>query len=253
MKTLFIALALFLTAQKTFGQDYLDLLSLIVDEKYEKCLFKCVKINENSDTRNQPLPYFYASMCYFEMSRDHKFKDDYPKAFKTSLSYLGKYRKKDKSYEFKEDAEEFIEKIKFILLEETENNALAGTEKSAKKTASLMKKILKFDPNDNGVLLIQGLNYILSKNKTEGKKIVLDAMTKIKTIGTDIEFGDMTESQQKYLRFSLMEYAKFLQVADPVGANETISLGHQFFYEDRDDCLLEDNSAFKELYDKITG
>ncbi len=253
MKTLFIALAMFLTFQKTFGQDYLDLLSLIVDEKYEKCLFKCIKITENADTRNNPLPYYYAAVCYFEMSRDHKYKDDYPKAFKTSLSYLGKYRKKDKSYEYKDDVEEFIEKIKFILLEETENNTLEGTEKAAKKTASLMKKILKFDPQDYGVELIQGLNYILSKNKTEGKKIVADALAKIKTIGTDVQFGDMTESQQMYLRFALMEYAKFQALGDPVGAGETISIGHQFFYEDRDDCLLDDNSAFKELYDKITG
>ncbi len=253
MKTLFIALAIFFTSQKTFAQDYLDLLSLIVDEKYEKCLFKCIKLNENADTRNEPLPYYYAAVCYFEMSRDHKFNDDYPKAFKNSLSYLGKYRKKDKSFEFKDDTQEFIEKMKFILLEETENNTLEGTEKAAKKTASLMKKILKFDPEDHGALLIQGLNYILSKNKTEGKKIVADALASIKTIGTDIEFGDMTESQQKYLRFALMEYAKFQEIADPVGASETISLGHQFFYEDRDDCLLEDNAAFKELYDKITG
>lgn len=231
----------------------MDLLALIADEKYEKCLFKCEKLIANEKTKKEPLPYLYASMSYYEMSRDHKYKDDYPKAFKSSLSYLGKYRKKDKSYEYKEDAEEFIEKLKFILLEEIENYALDNTEKSAKKAASLLKKIITFDPNDYGAKLTQGLNYILSKNKTEGKKVVADAFKAIKTIGTDVEFGDMTESQQTYLKFALMQYAKFQLEIDTEGAKETISLGHQFFYEDRDDCLVDDNSDFKELYDEITG
>lgn len=253
MKNLLIVLSILFLSQKLIAQNYMDLLVLIADEKYEKCLFKCEKLMANEKTKKEALPYLYASMSYYEMSRDHKFKDDYPKAFKNTLSYLGKYRKKDKSYEYKEDAEEFIEKIKFILLEEIENYALEGTEKSAKKTASLMKKVISFDPDDYGARLIQGLNYILSKNKTEGKKVVAEALDLIKKIGTDVEFGDMTESQQAYLKFALMQYAKFQDPIDPVAAKETISLGHQFFYEERDDCLLEDNSDFKELYDEITG
>lgn len=253
MKNLLIILSLLFFSQKMIGQDYMDLLALIADEKYEKCLFKCQKLMEKEDSKKDPIPYLYASMSYYEMSRDHKYKDDYPKAFKNSISYLGKYRKKDKSYEFKEDAEEYIEKMKFILLEEVENNALAGTEKSAKSTASLMKKIITFDPDDHGAKLIQGLNYILSKNKTEGKKVVAEALDLIKTIGTDIEFGNMTESQQKYLKIALIHYAKFQGATDQAAASETISLGHQFFYEKRDDCLLDDNSDFKDVYDKITG
>lgn len=253
MKNLLIILLILLFSQKLFAQDYMDLLALIADEKYEKCLFKCQKLIESEKTKKEPLPYLYASMSYYEMSRDHKFKDDYPKAFKNALSYLGKYRKKDKSYEFKEDAEEYMEKLKFILLEEIENYALDGTEKSAKKTASLMKKIITFDPDDNGAKLIQGLNFILSKNKTEGKRVVADAFDLIKKIGTDIEFGNMTESQQVYLKFALIQYTKFQQPIDPIAAKETISLGHQFFYEKRDDCLIDDNSDFKELYDEITG
>lgn len=231
----------------------MDLLALIADEKYEKCLFKCEKLMANEATKNDPLPILYAAMCYYEMSQDHKFKDNYPKAFKESLTYLGKYRKKDKSYEFKEDAQEFIEKIKFILLEEFENNALEGTEKSAKKTASDVKKVIAFDPEDHGAKLLLGLNYIISNNKTEGKKLTFEAIDLIKKIGKDIEFGNMTESQQAYLKFSLMQYASFQYPTDPVLAKETISLGHQFFYEKRDDCLLESTANFKALYDKITG
>ena len=254
MKTLLIILTILVLSNKFYAQDdYMNLLALIADEKYDKCLFKCEKYMENEKTKKDPLPYLYAAECYFYMSQDHKYKDDYPKAFKSSLSYLGKYRKKDKSYEYKEDAEEFIEKIKFIILEDVENNALSGTEKSAKKTASLMKKVIAFDPNDPGAKLLLGLNYILSKNKTEGKKVVAEAFEDIKKIGTDRDFGEMTESQQTYLKTALMEYAKFQKEINPEAAKETISLGHPFFYEKRDDCLIDDNSDFKELYDEITG
>ena len=99
--------------------------------------------------------------------------------------------------------------------------------------------------------LIKNAN-IVNENQTFKGDVLIEGEL-IKKIGTDIEFGNMTESQQAYLKFALIQYTKFQQAIDPVGAKETISLGHQFFYEKRDDCLLDDNSDFKELYDEVTG
>ena len=59
--------------------------------------------------------------------------------------------------------------------------------------------------------------------------------------------------QQKYLRKSLMEYASFIDEKDHAKAIEVISMGQPFFYEEREDCLLDDNEEFKKLYDEITG
>lgn len=252
-KIVVLGVVFLLSMAKFIAQDYQELLVMYVDEDYEKCYDKSIKFTESDKTKNDPLPYLYASMASYAMSQDHKYSEAYPKAYKTSLSLLAKYRKKDKNYEYKEDAEEFIEKLKFVIMEEADNYMLEGTEKSYKKALGVIKKVTQFDPNDFGAALLRGELEILTKNKTEGKKLVSEAFTNIKTIGTDVQFGDLTESQQLYLKKALMEYAKFQRDKYPEEAKETISLGHQFFYEKRDDCLLEDNSDFKKLYDDITG
>ena len=252
-RTLLIALLLLSTFVKLFAQEYQDLLLLYVDEKYDKCYDKAVKYTGNDKTKKDALPYLYASMALFEMSRDHAYVDDFPKAFKESLSYAAKYRKKDIEDAYKEDSQEYIEKLKMVVVEEVENYLMEGTDKGYSKSVSLIKKIKDIDRKDYGAYLLWGLLETLNGNKTEGRKIVSEGFDKINTIGTDVQFGDLTESEQYYLRLSLMEYAKFQNEKDPEGAKETISIGHQYFYEQREDCLLEDNSKFKELYDEITG
>ena len=50
-----------------------------------------------------------------------------------------------------------------------------------------------------------------------------------------------------------MEYALFTDENDHAKAIEIISMGQPFFYEEREDCLLDDNEEFKKLYNEITG
>ena len=61
-------------------------------------------------------PYLFAAKASYEMSQDHKYTEEFPKARKTALSYAAKYRKKDKEYLFKEDAEEFINDFKLNII-----------------------------------------------------------------------------------------------------------------------------------------
>lgn len=255
MKKLLLILSLFFYAasHSVIAQEYKDLLLLFVDEKYEKCYSKSMKYTTNEKTKKDALPYLYVSMASFEMSQDHTYSSDWPKAYKTALSFAAKYRKKDPENAYKDDSQEYIEKLKMIIAEEVDNYLLDGSAKGYSKSVGLVKKVTAFDLKDYGAILLRGQLEIMNKNKTEGKKIVARGFELINTIGTDVQFGDMTESQQYYLRTALMEYAKFQQKKDPVGANKTISIGHQYFYEDREDCLLEDNEKFKELYDEITG
>jgi len=192
-------------------------------------------------------------MASFEMSQDHKYSTDWPKAYSTALSFAKKYRKKDPDNTYKEDSQEYIDKLKEIIYEDLENYLLEGTEKGYKKALGGIKKVAAFDLQDYGVILIRGQLEILTKNKTEGRKTVSRGIELIKTIGTDVQFGDLNEMQQKYLRKALMEYAKFVDEKDHAKAIEIISIGQPFFYEEREDCLLEDNEEFKTLYDKITG
>ncbi len=75
-------------------EDYMDLLLLFVDEKYDVCYGKAMKYTGKDKTKADPLPYLYIAMSSFEMSQDHKYTNVYPKAYKTAISYSAKYRKR---------------------------------------------------------------------------------------------------------------------------------------------------------------
>jgi len=192
-------------------------------------------------------------MASFGMSQDHQYSEDWPKAYSTALSFAKKYRKKDPENTYAEDSQGYIDQLKEIIYEDVENCMLTDTEKGYKKAAGILKTVCAFDPKDHGARLLWGQLEILVKNKAEGGKIVHTAIDSIKTIGANTQFSDLTEIQQKYLRKSLMEYALFTDEKDHAKAIEIISMGQPFFYEEREDCLLDDNEEFKKLYDEITG
>ena len=256
MKKLVFALFLGLFILKpsiTSAQNYEDLLILLVDEKYDKCFDKALKYTENEKTKNDPLPYLYASQALYEMSLDSKYKDDFSNAYGDALSFATKYRKKDKSYAYKSDAEPFIEKLKLNILESVENYILDGDEKGYKKALGLIKKVNAMDPDCRGSELLRGELEILTKNKTVGKKMVVAAMERVKAIGTDIQFADLNLSQQKYLKFTLIFSANLQKESNPSEAKSIISIGQPYFGEENEACLIEDNEDFKTAYKKITG
>lgn len=239
---------------KAFAQEeYEDLLILLVDEDYAKCFDKSLKYTEKDDSKNDPLPYLYAAQALYAMSQDHKYVEEFPNAYKDALSFIGKYRKNDKAYSYRSDAEPFIEELKKVILEEVDNYLLEADEKSYKKALGLIKKVTKMDPDCGGSMLLRGQLEILTKNKTEGKKMVVEGFAMLDKIGTDIQFGDLTFTQQKYMKYSIMFSAKLSMEKDLTRAREIISKAQQYFGEERDDCLIEDNEDFKKLYKEITG
>ncbi|MFT5305267.1 MAG: hypothetical protein ACI9N1_000651 [Flavobacteriales bacterium] len=249
-----LALALYLLAPgKVTAQEYEDLLVLYVDEKYEKCYDKSIKYTLNDKTKNDALPYLFCSMALYEMSRDHKYIEMFPKAFKDCLGYAAKYRKKDEELAYRSESIEHIETLKKVILEEADNYILEGEEKYYKKALSTVKKVVKIDPDDRGSELLRGELEILTKNKSEGRKMVKEAMTKIDLIGEDVQFSDMTLTQQMYLKYSLIFSAKLANAKDPELAKSIIAKGQAYFGEPREDCLIDDNSDFIKAYKLITG
>ena len=232
----------------------MELLVKIVDEDYEKCLKKSLKYISKPETKRDALPYLYASMAYYNMSRDNQYREDYPKAFRKSLSYIGKYRKKDKSYEFKEDASEFIEKLKFILAEEIANNKLMYSdkeEKAIKKNASLLKKIAKMDPNDYGVTLLRGIYETKKKNRTEGKELLKEGLNYIQTLEDISVFDELTESQQYYLKKGMIEYANYSNEKNPEESKRILNIGKPYFMEKNSSILINDTADFEKVYKEI--
>lgn len=230
---------------------YLDLLVLYVDEDYEKCLKKCEKYMSKEESKKDPLPYLYASMSYYGISRDNQYKEEYPKAYRKALSYVTKYRRKDKEYLYKEDAEEYIESLKFIIAEEIENYNLDRTDKSNRKIASLLKKATRMDPDDAGVLLMQGVYEMKAGNRSEGKKLIKEGEKRVLESIANVPFGEMTKSQQYYLKKALINYTGLLENKEPEKAIRIIKLGEDLFLIKREDCYLSNNEDFQKKYDQI--
>ena len=90
-------------------------LVLLVNEDYKDCFNKSVKYTLKDKTKKDPLPYLFAAKASFEMSRDHKYTEEFPKAFKTAMSYAAKYRKKDKEYTSKKMLKNLLMILKWLL------------------------------------------------------------------------------------------------------------------------------------------
>ena len=234
-------------------EKYTDLLVLYVDEEYEKCLKKADKYMSKDDSKYDALPYLYTSMTYYEMSRDSKYTEDYPKAYRNCLSYLTKYKRKDKTYAYKSDAEPFIEKIKLVIAEEIDNYKLDGSERSDKKITGLLKKLIRIDPDDAGVELMLGVYYAKTKNRSESKKYLASGKEAILAIGDSIPFGDLTMTQQLYFKESIISFYELKKERFPDEAEKVFLMGELYFAKEREDCYIENREDFLKIYKIVEG
>ncbi len=241
------------TLNPVSAQEYSDLLVMYMDEDYEKCLKKSLKYTEKDKTKRHPLPYLYASMAYFEMSRDHAYHDSYPKAYRRALSYAMKYRKKDKLMAYRIDSEDYLEKLKLILAEEIENYKLDDSDRANRKIISSLKKVAKLDPDDLGCSVLRGIYEIRNKNRSEGRKYLRAGLEKVMTYNLDSAFEHMSASQQLFLKEALVEASKYYKVKDPAKAEEIVRIGEPYFLGNNEDCVLEFIDDFKDAYTEITS
>lgn len=250
--TFFTVLMLFLLPFGSFSQEYSDLLSLLVSEEYEKVLRKANKYIQNDNTKKDALPYLYFSEASYRMSLDNKYSTTYPKAYKTALSYAVKFRKKDKTNAYWEDAIDYFEELRYLVAEEVENFISADTEKGYKKGLSLIKKLAGFSPEDKGIYLTRAVLEVLSGNKSEGRKMIVTAWKSVSEIGTgSLQFEEMTEQTQYNLKFALMQYARYAKRTDVVKAQTIIAFGHSYFYSENEDYQKDYSDDYKELYDDL--
>jgi len=177
---------------------------------------------------------------------------DYPKAYKTALSYAAKFRKKDKGNAYRDDAIDYIEELKLVVGEEVENYMAVDDYKGYKKALGLMKKMVQFSPEDRGALVTCSLLEILTGNKSEGRKKLAAAWKSVLEIGSgDVQFEDMSEQTQFNLRFAIMKYANHVRKRDLAQAQTIIGFGHQYFYGENEDYQKEYSEEYKDLYDDI--
>lgn len=229
---------------------YEDLLVLYVNEDFKNCYNKSLKYTVKDKTKKDPIPYLFISKACYEMSQDHKYTEEFPKARKTALSYAAKYRKKDKEYQFKEDSEEFINNFKLNIIEELENYLEEGTDKTYSKAVGLTKKACNIDPDDYGAKLLYSILCTITKNNTYAKEFLKICIPKLEEYEKNkFSLKYMTESQQLFLRNAIMEYTKYYKEKDTGKSKKMIEYGKLLFYEENEFSKIEYNMDYKFLFD----
>lgn len=182
--------------------EYDDFRVMLMDEEYEKLVKKSVAITENDKRRREPMPYLFAAMAYFEISKDEKFDEDHPKAFDLSLKYAGKYRQKDKGGDYVDANKDFIDELRGSAMEVGENYV---EEENWSKAKRYYKYITKFDPTDPGAWLMRGYTEIKGNDRTGAK----NSFEKYNSIGLD-NFNDYDSDQQRLVKYGIITYSEHL-------------------------------------------
>jgi len=234
---LFFILGFFSQSFAQTDKDYKDLLTMFVSEKYEKCLYKAEAYTIKDETKKDPLPYMFASRCYFEMSKRDEFKEKYPDAFKNAMKYISKYGQKDKERKYASEYEDFFSDLRLAAMLEAESmmDALKYT-----KAKTIYDQITDMDPNDSGAFLMLGVAQHLMKAKKESELSFKAA----RTILTEKK-ASVAKEQLNLMRDSITRYATILNDAgNKTAAKEWLDLGMEY---------LKDDKEFKVTYDMIAG
>lgn len=225
----------------SFAQDYPDLLELLVDEKYEKLLLKAERYTLDEDTRKDPMPYLYMSMGYRAISLkddDPDLQEKYPKAFKESVKFAVKHRKKDKSNLYYDEYIEFFDDLRTEVMSESFGHI--GSEKYTKAKGNY-KNLTKLDEKDVGAWIMKGCMEHLAKSTREAQLSFETAET---LMGEGASNG-LTETQTDLLRDALIYCATMLDSEGSTSeARKWLELGHGLFSE---------NEEFMVTYEMIAG
>ena len=225
-----IPFALFtLSSILSFGQNnYDDLLELVVDEKYERCLYKAVRYTEDDRTKKDPLPYLYMSMSYFRIHQgdDEKVKEKFPKAFKESLKYVVKHRKKDKENEYFAEFQDYFSELRLETMSEAEREV--DNEKFT-RSKGLYKYLVSLDESDPGAYLAYAHSLWMMKSRKDATLAWEEAKKILNEQGVD----HLSEDQLQLLKQSVIQTSEMLdEQGDRSAAKEWLEMTKTYFEED---------------------
>ncbi len=227
---IFSLLGLMLFAQFAKAQDteFKDLLSLFVDQKYEKVLNKAENYTVNEETKKHPLPYLYISMSLYEMSKMEKYSkmEEYKNAFKDAMKYASKYAAKDKEKKYVQDFADFFINFRKDL---TIQGEVQYEEGKFSKSKAFYDCIADFDPKDAGAHLMLGLCFAHSKSMKESDT----EFAKAKELLVSQTYSTDNDEVKKLLKSALIRYADELGDAnDKKKAAEWMGYANELFMDD---------------------
>lgn len=241
MKILFACLALLCSTLTTQAQKHVydDLLILYVDEEYEKCIAKAERYAGKDDTRRDPLPYIYMSMCYHEMSTLEKYytQDEYRHSSRDALKYATRFRKKDKELAYFNNYEDYWMELNTRAMEAGINHYQLGEFSKARR---IFDRMVVYMPENAGAWRLKALCQERMNMKRDAEEsraafqVAYDAIPDLERLPVD---------QQKLLRTALVMSAEYMVTKGrQTDAKDLMALGKDHFM---------DNPEFKSLYQQL--
>ena len=213
---------------------YKDILFMIIDGDYEKAASKAEKITEKDKTKREPVPYIYASMAYFEMSKKEEFQEDYPRAFRDAIKFAYKAKRYDKANEYMPQHITYINELKAEIMREA---TFQYQSQNWRKSITYSKYVTRIDPEDISALLLKGVAEVKGRNAYQAKTTFEEADSALKSFSvSDVSF----DSKDAYL-YAVIEYAK-LMAQEGTKANAQL-------YLDAVASIYEDDAEFQNFTD----
>lgn len=240
--TLFIIIGLFVFQKAGFSQSEKDMDKMLfyyVDEKYEKLLDMALDFTVDDKTRSNPVPYIYVSRAYYEMSKIEEYDEAYPRAFRESVKYAVKFRKKDKESEFIEENADFIDGLKIQTFELGDSYYQIG---KYSKSKTYFKYLTGMDPLDWGSWFLKGVTESRLNMRSESEISLQTAIEGLSSV--DLETVDSyLPGQMMLLKKGILDYSEFMkEIGKMTEAKEIIAMGYAYF---------EDDNEYKIAYDDL--
>ncbi len=191
-----------LTVARGFAQEdpYKDILFMIIDGDYEKAFSKADKITERDKTDREPIPYIYASMALFEMSKMEKYQEDYPRAFRDAIKYAYKAKRYDEENALAEH-QNYINELKAEVMQEAR---FQFESENWRKSITYSKYVNRIDPDDISAMLLKGVAEVRGRNAYQAKTTFEEADTALKSFSESVI---SIEGKPAY-RYAIIAYAE---------------------------------------------
>lgn len=240
MRYLFPILFAFVTILPASAQngEYDKILAMLVDEDYEKVLYKCEKRTLDDDTKKDPIPYLYMAMAYFEMSKRGEYEEDYPKAFKNSLKYASKHRRKDKEDQFFGEFSDFFSEIREVAMVNAE---VEIDREKYMRAKGIYKYLIKIDESDVGAHLMMAYCNYMDNDSRDAEENLEMAKKVLEEKGID----HLANEQLELLKTGIINVADFM-------SNEGMSSEAKNWMETGKE-YFEGDDKFMGYYREIVG
>ena len=187
-----------------YADDFKEILFMVIDGDYEKAAGKAEKFMEKEATRRDPRPYIYASMAYFEISKNEEMAEDYPRAFRDAIKYGSKARRYDKENKYMPEFDRYLAELKAEIMQEAR---FQYETVNWRKSITYSKYVWRIDPKDLSALLLKGTAEVKSNNTYQAETTFEEAKTAL----AEWSAGDVSIEGKPAYRYAVIEFAKLMK------------------------------------------